>query len=95
MEPGGAEDCSICMELVLRETGGVTSCGHAFCLDCIHEHLQHDAAAHADADADGGARCPPCPTLPLLLNPDPNPTPTPHPTRHPEQARAARCAAPR
>ena len=58
MEPGGAEDCSICMELVLRETGGVTSCGHAFCLDCIHEHLQHDAAAHADADADGGARCP-------------------------------------
>ena len=62
MAPGGAEDCPICMELVLREAGGVTSCGHAFCLDCINEHLQHDVAANADADGDGAARCPLCRT---------------------------------
>ena len=62
MAPGGAEDCPICMDPVLREAGGVTSCGHAFCLDCINEHLQHDVAANADADGDGAARCPLCRT---------------------------------
>lgn len=35
-----ADDCPICMDSMDRDSGSVTACGHAFCLECIREHIK-------------------------------------------------------
>ena len=46
---GEVESCPICLDDVTREGGGLTACGHAFCLECIREVLHR-----------GGDLCPSC-----------------------------------
>ena len=79
LEAGGeVEDCPVCMDTIVRETGCVTACGHPFCHECILEHVHRSAPASED----GAARCPICRTpvtpdtlfhLRTLLPPPPPP----------------------
>ena len=58
MEPGAVEDCPICMDVIQRDGGAITACGHPFCLDCIGEHVQRGC----ETSEDGVAKCPLCRT---------------------------------
>ena len=58
MEPGAVEDCAICMDVIQRDGGAITACGHPFCLDCIGEHVQRGC----ETSEDGVAKCPLCRT---------------------------------
>ena len=61
------EECPICIETVSLDGGCVTACGHAFCTECIAEHMHRAAAVADEADA----RCPLCrrPLTPSRLFP--------------------------
>jgi len=54
---GALESCQLCFDQVQRDGGCVTSCGHAFCYECILEYLYGESDK---VDVLPSRRCPSC-----------------------------------